>query len=555
VTSERLAGIGRWYLRAGLFVLPLAYSPITYDRYIVPKLLVARLLVVGLLFLFIARSLIARSLVIKRTPLDLPLLAFVASAVLSTVFAYNQNVAVFGIYSRYDGLLTILTYAALFWLAAQTLDGPDDARTLLWVLMASGYLVAAIAIVQSVNDSLRQGVFVEAAGTLGQKNVLGAFLALLCPLAFGELAGARSWGTRLLALNALAIYGLALFLSFSRSAWIAVALAAIVVAIGVRGPGLRIAIGGAVAVVLLAAVIALLAQAGGLQPQRADLAEFGDRPAVWRDSVRLIASRTLLGYGPDTFGLVFPRFESADLHQQWDKAHAETLQVAATQGLVGLAAYLLILGTFVRAFWRGRRNVGAYAIFAGWLGYTATLQVNFSALAAAFPFWVFAAAAMETWGATRPVQLKTWAGGRLLAVVGSVVSSVLLALVAVGAALPYLADARLLEAVNADFAGRNRDALAPAEEARSLWPSESVYAVEVGNVAFERQDWSLARDAYDDAAALGTYNPFVYRNLALADRSLGRISEGRDAARKAVELNRFDPASRALLAQFEAAQP
>ncbi len=556
MTSERLAGIGGWYLRAGLFVLPLAYSWNTYDHYIVPKLLVARLLVVGLLFLFVARALTARSLVIKRTPLDWPLLAFVASAALSTLFAENLNVAVFGIYSRYDGLLTILTYAALFWLAVQTLQGPADARKLLWVLLASGYLVAAIAIVQSVADSLTLGVFVPAYGSLGQKNVLGAFLALVCPLAYGELVAARSWGGRLLAANALTVCGLALFLSFSRSAWVAVALAAIVVGVGVRGPGLRIAIGSTAGIGLLTIAIALLAQAGDIQPQRADLGEFGARPAIYRDSLKLIASRPLLGYGPDTFGLVFPRFQAAFLGTMpVDKAHAETLQIAATQGLVGLGAYLVVLLAFIRAFWRGRRNPGAFAVFAGWVGYTATLQVNFSALAAAFPFWIFAAAAMETWGATRTAQVAAWTDGRRVAVAGSIVAAGVTIVVGAASFLPYLADARVLEAVNADFGGRNRDALAPAQEATRLWPRESVYAVEVGNVAFERQDWGLARDAYVEAARLGTYNPLVYRNLAVADRNLGRIGEGRDAARKAVELNRFDPANQALLAQFEAAQP
>jgi O-antigen ligase len=465
------------------------------------------------------------------------------------------NVAVFGIYSRYDGLLTILTYAALFWLAVQTLQGPADARKLLWVLLASGYLVAAIAIVQSVTDTLTLGVFVPASGTLGQKNVLGALLALICPLAYGELVAARSWGARLLAANALTVYGLALFLSFSRSAWVAVALAAIVVGVGVRGPGLRIAIGTVAGIVLLAIAIALLAQAGSLQPQRADLGEFGDRPAVYGDSLHLIASRPLAGYGPDNFGLVFPRFESTDLHQQWDKAHAETLQVAATQGVVGLAAYLFILVAFIRAFWRGRRNPGAFVVFAGWVGYTATLQVNFSALAAAFPFWIFAAAAMETWGATRTAQVAAWTDGRRLAVGGSTVAAGVMIVIAAASFLPYFADGRVLVAVNADFGGRNREALAPAQEATRLWPRESVYAVEVGNVAFERQDWSLARAAYVKAARLGTYNPFVYRNLAIADRNLGRIGEGRDAARKAVELNRFDGSNQALLAQFEAAQP
>jgi hypothetical protein len=79
--------------------------------------------------------------------------------------------------------------------------------------------------------------------------------------------------------------------------------------------------------------------------------------------------------------------------------------------------------------------------------------------------------------------------------------------------------------------------------------------VEAGNLAFERCDWAAARIAYQDAARLGTYNPAVYRNLALADRALGLRSEGKAAARKAVELDRFDPANRALLAQFEIGQP
>jgi len=538
----------RWFLRIGLFLLPLAFWWDTYDRFVLPKLLVARLLVLGLLAFYIARTVFTRTLVFKRTPLDLPWLAFVASALLSTFLAENQNVAVFGIYSRYDGLVTILTYAALFWLSVQALDGPDNARSLLRVLLASAYVVAWIAILQSVTDSLQLGVFAAAFGTLGQKNVLGAFLAMISPLAYYEVVAARAWGTRILAYNVLAVCVLALYLSFSRSAWLAVGAAAVVAAIWIRGPGLRFGIAGVAALTLLICTIAVLT-AG--QPQRPDLYEVGGRPTFWQDSVQLIASRPLVGYGPDTFGMVFPRFQERDFGQQLDKAHAETLQIAATQGLLGLAAYLLLLFAFVRAFWRGRRTSGAFAVMAGWIAYTATLQVNFSAPAAAFPFWIFAAAAMETWGATHDFWIRRFPSGRWVTAARSTAIAGLLAVGALATALPYLADASLLKAVNADFSGRSHDAQAPALLARKLWPRESVYAVEVANIAFERGDWAAAREAYGDAAALGTYNPLVYRNLALADRNLGRLDEARAAARKAVELDRFDPANRALLAQFD----
>jgi cytochrome c-type biogenesis protein CcmH/NrfG len=77
----------------------------------------------------------------------------------------------------------------------------------------------------------------------------------------------------------------------------------------------------------------------------------------------------------------------------------------------------------------------------------------------------------------------------------------------------------------------------------------------VGNVAFERGDWSAARLAYKEAARLGTYNPLVYRNLAMADRNLSLKAEAIAAARNAVELDRFDPANQDLLAELVAAGP
>jgi tetratricopeptide (TPR) repeat protein len=184
------------------------------------------------------------------------------------------------------------------------------------------------------------------------------------------------------------------------------------------------------------------------------------------------------------------------------------------------------------------------------VGYQVTLQLNFSALAAAFPFWVFAAAAMTAWGTVTPAKPLPITTRAATATCGAVLAGAA-ALAVTSTVLPYLADSHLLHAVNADYLRQPDTASAEASDAQRLWPFESVYAVEVGNVAFERSDLTAARNAYRDAARLGTYNPAVYRNLALVDRDLGLRSEGEAAARKAVELDRFDPANQALLAQFE----
>jgi hypothetical protein len=357
---------------------------------------------------------------------------------------------------------------------------------------------------------------------------------------------ADSWSKRILAFNVVAVILAALALSLSRSAWLGAALGAAVLIVMGRRPTVRVVAAGASVALLATLAVAILSvslRAWGGEPAR---------PIVWRDSLALIASRPILGYGPDNFGLVYPRFQSRDLgRQQWDKAHAETLQLAATQGLIGLAAYIAVLAVFVRAFWRGRHRPLAIPIFAALIAYEVTLQLNFTALPAAFPFWVIAAVAMASWGATRPVSVMAHGANRVTRGAGAIAVAALVALAVIAILRPSLADARLLAAVTADVERRRDAAEAAAAQARELAPQESVYATEVANIAFEHGDWARAAGAYLDAARLGTYNPLVYRNLALADRNLGRFAEARVAARKAYELDRFDPANRALLAQFE----
>lgn len=535
-----------------------------------PKLLLARLFVVLLLLLWVARIAVTRTVVIKRTPLDIPLLLFVGSATLSTVFAENRNVALFGNYTRYDGLLTLLTYAALFWLSVQSLGGRGDARALFRVVLVTGYVVAAVAILQSLHDSIMYGTFATAFGTFGNANVLGAFLALVFGIATCELMLAQTMISRILFANVLVVTGLALVLSFSRSSWFAATIGVVFIVV-TRPRRLRLLALVAPAVGLLVlGLVAGYSTAGHGQLEHAlvDRARtlldprtvVGRRSGIWGDTLRLVASRPVLGYGPDNVGLVFPRFQTGDwgltsllatgrIREPIDKAHAEILQVAATQGAIGVATYLLIQVAFLRALWRARRNDDAIIAGAGWISYQLVVQLNFTALAAALPFWIFSGAAVVAFNAlsarTMPVDARR---GYLLLPAGVALAA---AVAWWGAIIPYLADARVRDAVDADYSGRPEVAQRLAAEARELDPWESVYAVEVGNLAFEQGEWQQARAAYQRAAGLGTFNDLVYRNLAIADRYLGLLAEGKEAALQAVELNRFDPANQALLAEFE----
>jgi O-antigen ligase len=546
--------VQRWVLRAGAVLLPLTYWPLTYDHYVLPKLVLARSLVLALAVLLVMRWLATGAVVFKRTPLDLPLLAFLASAVLSAVVGINVNVGLFGTYTRYDGALTLITYAALFWLSVQALQDAEDARGLVRAMLAGAYLVALLAIGQWLVDTIVGRPVPRAYGTLGNANVLGAYLVMLSPAAYQALRSATSAGRRLLAANVLVTLVVAVVLSASHSAWLGLVAAIVILIAGRQYPQLS----RRGRIVIAAAGLAVFAVATPIVFSR--ITDIAQRLGIWGDTLQLIASRPVFGYGPDTFGLVYPRFQSAQWvlgYPQIDKAHSELLQVAATQGLFGLAIFLWILAVFVLAFRRGRGLPEAWPMFAGWAAYQVVLMLNFSALSSAFPFWIFAAASIVVWGAWREVRWVPEPARPPVVVSGIVMAALVpafavpaLALAIPTVVLPYLADSSLRDAVNAQQSFHPAAATLFARNARGLNPQESVYAVEAGNIAFENNDWPTARDAYLDASWLGTFDPRVYRDLAIADSNLGLRSEAIAAAQHAVYLDPFDPINQAILAQM-----
>jgi putative inorganic carbon (HCO3(-)) transporter len=526
--------------------------------------------------LLLVRWLQQRAVRWKRTPLDLPLLAFIGSAALSTVFAINRNVAIFGTYDRWEGLLTIVTYGLVFWLAVQLLSGEADARGLTWSLLISGYVIAAVAILQSAFGLLGGGYFhtgnniIRPDVTLANPDFLGIFLAMLLPVAFAKLVSRRPITTRVLAANLVVVLFFGLVASFTRAAWIGAIVGVVVVLVLRRGRVhvWPLVISASVLVVgfaIMAGIAAARPSNGGsgigqaLIARIASIADLksgtsNERIATWGDTLPLIASRPILGYGPDTFGLVYPQFQRGNQHfVLWDKPHQDALGVAASQGLIGLLAYIWILVAFVRAFWKGRYQRGAVALFAGWVAYAVAIQADFSWIPTSIPFWLFAAAAIVTW-APKLEQVRVAELPRRIAVPVLVAGSIaLIALLIPGVVLPYLADADYYATQGAPNLEQAR---ATIGQARQFAPSEAVYAMVAANYALNldqngipasNADWAAAREADHAAARLGSYSPEMFRQLALVDEHLGDHTGAVAAARRALELDRYDPRSQALL--------
>ncbi|TMC01039.1 MAG: hypothetical protein E6J41_33655 [Chloroflexi bacterium] len=451
----------------------------------------------GLFAFWLGRAIQSGRLTVRRTPLDAALLAMTAAASLSALLAVNRPVAVYGLYLRYEGLLTICTYCLLFWLVAQSLTGAGEARSVVRALLASGYVLALLAIAQLLLAGRTAGAdtpltfdgWDRVDATFGNPFLLATYLAMLLPLAVWEAMSPESALGRALAVNATVVMAAALVLTFSRGAWLGAAagLAIAVVPLARRSAAVR-RVALAAAAGTLAVAVATATGAGPpllatVWSRAASLVaplqgSGGARVAIWHDTLAMVAARPLAGWGPDTFGLVYPTFRSAGSAGVIDKAHSDLLQVAATQGLVGVAATLLALVALLAAFWRGTRTPGAVALLGALAAYEVSVQFEFAWVPVTAPFWILAAAATTAWAGARPpralvVAVPMARAVRLpLAVAAALLTAAVAALLA---AMPFAADALSLQGMAALAAGDVPVARARIAEARLLAPYESTY--------------------------------------------------------------------------------
>ena len=96
------------------------------------------------------------------------------------------------------------------------------------------------------------------------------------------------------------------------------------------------------------------------------------RTYLWRGTLRMIAAKPIVGFGPGAFSGSFPRYALADTARSSEQSW---LQIAAESGVPAL---LFLLGAFVLALgngWKSRPNQG-WALRAGALGAVAAMMVH-----------------------------------------------------------------------------------------------------------------------------------------------------------------------------------
>ena len=499
-----------WALLAMIFVVPIATSNFTLlgfqnsftaDAFEIVKVSAERIL--GLVALGAwAWDMLRRGGRMRHTPVDWLVLAFLAWVALTTATSTHWPTAFLGRPQRYEGLIAFLNYAVVYFLVLQFADHASRVRRLAQSLFWASVVVAGFGLLQFLGVKFAgwQPLGFEpsrAFSTYGNPDFLGGFLIFSTTVALGLALLEQRVFWRMVYWVGFGLNGVALIATFTRGAWIGgfVSLALLGVAawrqratirrIDWVPAGVSIALG----MVIIWRSLSSSSEVLNFGKRLVSIFQFGSgsgqtRTQIWQAALESIKDRPVVGWGPDTFRLVFTKFKPVEYvrikggSSGADNAHDYLLQLASGTGIPGA---LMFCGIFA---WAGVRSFATVfkrsgdptriilaAFWAGSAGYLVHLLFGISVTGATFLLWI--ALALVLVPTARLVQVKAARWGTVAAVV-------VIALVGLGIAYQgvYLAaDGAYMRAKTASSpAERTAGALRAAE----LNPLNPEYRLGVG---------------------------------------------------------------------------
>jgi len=470
------------------------------------------------------------ALLIPDTPslghLKWPLIAAAVAAVVATIFSINAAHSLVGSYTRYESLPVRLAYLGLF-AAPVWLLRDDASRDRVVAAFVAGTAIASLeAIWQQIS-----GVDFRPDGNVGNAGLLAALIAMAVPLAISRaLRGSLftvAWWLSVVALLA------GLWVSTSRAGLLGVVAGCLaLVVMRFKGRVAAYAAAGGVAAVALALAGILLS------PLRLLNGDPGPtRLHLWSDGLGAVLARPITGWGEDSTGLALGHFLTgrwAAPDVTFDRIHNGVLDLAATQGLLGVIALGVVVGIVAHGAWTHRFSGSVAPLAAACVAYTVWVVFNFDWAPATGAFWLLLGTCWSSVRAAESGPATTAASvspSPVVRVAGALALALLAAVLAAG---PVLADAWYAE---------GRPDLA-------IWadPPQAQYHRSLGETLISRGDRQDGVQELRIAADLGADDPGLYVELGDQELALGNAQAARADYERAIAIDPFWEPARLRLA-------
>jgi O-antigen ligase len=577
-----------------LAAVGLAFDPRLQVQFTLPKLVALYFGTAAILLMWGWR--VRRSLVrpVPRVVL-VPALALAAWWLASFPFAIDRHTALYGMHGRYNGLITHASMLALFLATASSGVSRDSVRRLTAWLIAALVPVAAYAVAQSAGWDVFVWPNIRPGSTIGHPVPLAAILSMALPFAVAELLTASSWRARGLTGAAALLLLLAIGETLSRGPWVGLVAGLTVMLVlawsgGVVAglPSIRRYVLPVVAAVAAAAVVAFSALPLDRVLQRVlmfrNLAidpSFADRFVMYRAAVGMLRDHPVVGVGLENFGLLYPRYrpiepEALPVDTIPTMVHNGYLQIAATSGLPGLFAYLVLIAAIVWVVWRNRPAPPAndaimpMAFLAAIASYLVQDMSGWLELSLSAFFWSIAGSAIASASAARNVaRMSPSRARRRLTILGALALATAMAAAGSRALAEWQADRLLRESEAMDVGPAWPQVDARIHDALDLVGDNPSYLDAAGILVLRRFHAAPARALYDRAAALfeqaraaNPFNPYIVLNRieldteALMNKTIeaDAAGEGERATRTVLEMDPNNATVHRVAASFRLAQ-
>ncbi len=387
-----------WSYASLFFFIPLIFVPCSYELFEFNKIVLVYFFTIIILWSWLTKIILQKKLIFHHTFWDIPLILFLFSQIISTIFSIDPHTSIFGYYSRFNGgLLSTLCYLTLYWAAVNNLN-KQKAKKIITFALAGGVLVAVYGIAQHFGidkDYWVQDVQRRVFSTLGQPNWLAAYLNILIFLTIrhpecsegspqhkkskGFLHSLKTPQNDAILYLLFSIFYTTLLFTKSRSGFLGFVIPFSIWLIHnlktgrdlclknkkLKNTGLTVLI----TIILSISIgipfsvkdklnVSFLSDVPNSQPATRNsqsglniTPSSNIRRIVWQGGINLWKQNPIVGTGIETFGYSYywVRPNEHNTTSEWNfiynKAHNELINFAATTGTLGIATYLVLIIT------------------------------------------------------------------------------------------------------------------------------------------------------------------------------------------------------------------
>jgi len=352
------------FLKSLLIIVPLFANKYVYN-FRVNQETGLKLFIIILIAVWLVKIINSEKYFLQKTKLDLPLILFSILLVLSLFMSKTKMVSL-------RDFIIFFSYILIFFLVTNNLNTKTDFNSFIHLFFIISSLISIYTMIQYYGIDPYLSDLHSLTSTIGQKNWISNYLAMIFPIVFSYFLLAQSQKNRILYFLLLSILYATLMICQSRGIWISISLTVILaIYIIIKFKFYQIFKRNKKWLVLLIITLMIITviystdnplnKSAITVPQRA-LSTFDEqdpsintRLLIWKTTFEMIKDMPIFGFGIGTFKMNYLNYQAKFLRgnpeytKYWSNAkesHNEYLQMWGELGIIGLGIFIVIILMF-----------------------------------------------------------------------------------------------------------------------------------------------------------------------------------------------------------------